>query len=172
MEQTNVVIAFYSRYGATEKLALNLGLGVLQARGTPRFRRIADLASPSAIDADPEWKTNLARMKIEYVAPRPGDPKLADVLVLVTPGDETLEVSEFVKSLATDGSLKGKIAAPVCTRNRGASFATLAEAIAPTGMIVVPPLVSDDPVDAARRHGIELVKMARAAKSSSLGSQI
>src|SRR5262249_25017171 len=114
VEQINVVIAFYSRYCATEKLALSVGLGVLQARATPRFRRIPDLAPPAVIDVDPEWTKNLARMKIEYVAPRPGDPKLADVLVLVTPGDETTEVLEFVKSLAKDGSLKGKIAAPVC----------------------------------------------------------
>jgi hypothetical protein len=177
MEQTNVVIAFYSRHGVTEKLALNVGLGVLQARGTPRFRRIADLAPSSVSDADPEWKKNLARMKIEYVAPRPGDPKLADVLVLVTPGDETIEVLEFVKSLAMDGSLKGRIAAPVCARNRGASFAALAEALAPTGMTVMPPPVpvsddADDVADAARRHGAELVRMARAAKDPRPGSQL
>jgi hypothetical protein len=166
MDQINVVIAFYSRYCETEKLALNVGLGVLQARGTPRFRRIADSAPPSTIDADPEWKKNLARMKIEYVAPRPGDPKIADVLVLVTPGDETTEVLQYAKSLATDGSLQGKIAAPVCTRNREASFAALAEALAPTRMIVVPQLASDDPADAARRHGTALVERVRLAKSA------
>lgn len=166
MDQINVVIAFYSRYCETEKLALNVGLGVLQARGTPRFRRIADLAPQSTIDADPEWKKNLARMKIEYVAPRPGDPKLADVLVLLAPGDETAEVLQYAKSLAADGSLKGKIAAPICTRNRDASFAALAAALAPTGMIVVPPLVSDDPTDAARRHGTVLVERVRSAKSA------
>lgn len=170
MAQINVVIAFYSRYCDTEKLALSVGLGVLQARATPRFRRISDLAPQSVIDTDPEWKKNLARMKIEYVAPRPGDPKLADVLVLLTPGDETTEVLGFVKSLATDGSLKGKIAAPVCARNREASFRALAAALAPTGMTVVPPLASDDLADAARRHGTELVNMARAAKSASTAS--
>jgi len=170
MEQINIVIAFYSRYCATERLALSVGLGVLQARATPRFRRIPDLAPQSVIDVDPEWKKNLARMKIEYVAPRPGDPKLADVLVLVTPGDETTEVLQFATSLATDGSLRGKIAAPVCTKNREASFAALSAALAPTGMTVVPPLVSDDPADAARKHGIELVNMARSAKSARAGS--
>ena len=37
METINVVIAFYSRYCESEKLALSVGLGVLQARATPRF---------------------------------------------------------------------------------------------------------------------------------------
>jgi NAD(P)H dehydrogenase (quinone) len=164
MEQVNVVIAFYSRYCETEKLALNLGLGVLQARATPRFRRIPDLAPQAVIDADPEWKKNLARMKIEYVVPRPGDPKLADVLVLATPGDDTAEVLEFAKQLATDGSLKGKFAAPLCARNREATVAALSAIIAPTGMIVVEPPLSDDPAEAARLFGTELVRMARDAK--------
>ena len=108
MQQINVVIAFYSRYCETEKLALNVGLGVLQARATPRFRRLADLATPEAIDADEIWKNNLRRMKIEYVAPRPGDAKLADVLVLLTPGYETCEVLRYVETLPTDEEVTGE----------------------------------------------------------------
>lgn len=165
MQPINVVIAFYSRYCETEKLALNLGLGVLQARATPRFRRLADLSPLEAIEADERWKTNLQRFKIEYVAPRPGDPKIADVLVLLTPGDETVEVETYVQSLATDGSLAGKIAAPIATRNQEGALAPLYPAIARTGMIMVPPLTSGDPQDAVRRHGSALVKMARALKA-------
>jgi hypothetical protein len=166
MEQINVVIAFYSRYCETESLALNLGLGVLQARATPRFRRLADLTPPSEIEADERWKKNLERFKIEYVAPRPGDPKLADVLVLLTPGDETVEVEQYVQSLATDGSLAGKIAAPIAARNQEQALVPIYTAVARTGMIIVPPLNSDDPKDAVRRHGAALVKMARALKAA------
>ena len=166
MEAINVVIAFYSRYCETEKLALNLGLGVLQARGTPRFRRIADLADPAVIDADEARKNNLRRFKIEYVAPRPGDPKLADVLVLLTPGDETVEVQRFTESLAADGSLAGKIAAPMATRNQAATLAPIYAAIAQTGMMIVPLPPSGDAADRARAHGVALVKMARALKAS------
>jgi len=166
METINVVIAFYSRYCESEKLALSVGLGVLQARATPRFRRIPDLAEASAIDADETWKNNLRRMKIEYVAPRPGDPKLADVLVLVTPGDETVEVLRFVESLATDGSLAGKIAAPMATRNPEKALAPIYAAVARAGMTIVPLLPSDDAADTARAHGTALVNMARALKSS------
>src|SRR5208283_521305 len=122
MEQINVVIAFYSRYCETESLALNLGLGVLQAGATPRFRRLADLTAPSEIEADERWKKNLERFKIEYVAPRPGDPKLADVLVLVAPGDETTEVLRYAELLATDGSMAGKIAAPMAAENQDESL--------------------------------------------------
>ena len=166
MEQINVVIAFYSRYCETESLALNLGLGVLQARATPRFRRIADLPPLSEIEADEVWKKNLERFKIEYVAPRPGDPKIADVLVLLTPGDETVEVQQFAESLATDGSLAGKIAAPIAARNQEQALAPIYTTIARTGMIIVPPLTSDDPKDAVRRHGSALVKIARALKAA------
>ena len=166
MEQINVVIAFYSRYCKTESLALSVGLGVLQAKATPRFRRLADLAPESTIDADPLWKNNLSRFKIEYVAPRPGDPKLADVLVLVTPGDETTEVLRYAESLATDGSLAGKIAAPMATSNLEESLMRIYAAVARTGMIIVPPLTSGDPADAARRHGAALVKLARVLKTA------
>jgi hypothetical protein len=166
MEQINVVIAFYSRYCETENLALNLGLGVLQARATPRFRRLADLAPIEMIEADDRWKTNLERFKIEFVAPRPGDPKIADVLVLLTPGDETVEVQQFAESLATDGSLAGKIAAPIATRNREEALARLYPAIARTGMIMVPPLPFEDPQEAVRLHGAALVKVARALKAA------
>ncbi len=165
MDPINVVIAFYSRYCETESLALNLGLGVLQARATPRFRRLADLTPVEQIATDERWAKNLERFKIEYVAPRPGDPKLADVLVLLTPGDETAEVEQFAQGLAADGSLAGKIAAPVATRNQEQALAPIYAAVARTGMIMVPPLQSDDPKDAARRHGAALVKMARALKA-------
>jgi hypothetical protein len=165
MEQINVVIAFYSRYCETENLALAVGLGVLQAKATPRFRRIPDLAPASIIEEDDRWRKNLERMKIEYVAPRPGDPKLADVLVLATPGDETCEVERYLETLATDGSLAGRIAAPVATRNREKALPPIYAAIARTAMIIVPPLISDDSTDGARRHGAALVRMARVLKA-------
>jgi len=166
MEQINVVIAFYSRYCKAESLALSVGLGVLQARATPRFRRLADAAPAEAIEADERWKTNLRRFKIEYVAPRSGDPKLADVLVLVAPGDETTEVLRYAELLATDGSMAGKIAAPMAAENPDESLIPIYAAVARTGMIIVPPLKSDDPADAARRHGAALVKMARVLKAA------
>lgn len=168
-EPINVVIAFYSRYGATEKLALNVGLGVLQARATPRFRRIADLADPAAIEADEVWQNNLRRMKIEYVAPRPADPKIADVLVLLTPGNEahgdTSEVLRYVESLPADGSLAGKIAAPIATRHPE-TLAPIYAAVAKTGMIMVPFLPPADALSAACAHGTTLVKMARTLKTA------
>jgi NAD(P)H dehydrogenase (quinone) len=165
MQPINVVIAFYSRYCETEKLALAVGLGVLEARATPRFRRIPDLAPASLIEQDERWNKNLERMKSEYVAPRPGDPQLADVLVLATPGDETREVERYLETLAADGSLAGKIAAPVSARNREQALPPIFASLARTGMIVVPPPISGDPGDAVRRHGSSLVKMARALKT-------
>ena len=63
--QVNVMVVFYSRYGATEKLALAGGLGAIQARGNLRLRRLADLADPKQIAGDAEWSTNLQRMSRE-----------------------------------------------------------------------------------------------------------
>jgi hypothetical protein len=161
----SVVIAFYSRYCETEKLALNVGLGVLQARGTPRFRRIADLADSAAIDADEAWKRNLQRMKIEYVPPRPGDPKLADVLVLLTPGDETTEAVRYAESLPVDGSMAGRIAAPIATRNPAGALGPIYAAVARAGMTIVPFMPSADVLTSACAHGTALVQMARALKA-------
>ena len=83
--QVNVMVVFYSRYGATEKLALAGGLGAIQARGNLRLRRLADLADPKQIAGDAEWSTNLQRMSREYIAPRPIDLAWADVVMLAAP---------------------------------------------------------------------------------------
>jgi hypothetical protein len=88
------------------------------------------------------------------------------VLVLLTPGDETVEVGQYVQSLATDGSLAGRIAAPIATRNQEQALAPIYTVVARTGMIIVPPLNSGDPKDAVRRHGAALVKIARALKAA------
>jgi hypothetical protein len=120
------------------------------------------------IDADEAWKSNLRRFKIEYVAPRPGDPKLADVLVLLTPGDETVEVLRFAHGLATDGSLAGKIAAPLATRNPESALEPIYAAVARAGMTIVPFRAEGNVPDAARAHGTALVKMARAWKQGAV----
>jgi hypothetical protein len=109
----NVLVAFYSRYGKAEQLALAAGVGAIQARANIRLRRVADLAEAKLIQADSEWTTHLDRMNRDYVVPRPADPVWADVIVLAGPEDSPRELEQYVASLPSVGSMTGKIAAPL-----------------------------------------------------------
>ena len=80
MTPVNVLVAFYSRYGKAEQLALAAGVGAIQTRANIRLRRVADLAEAKLIQADSEWTTYLDRMNRDYVVPRPADPVWADVI--------------------------------------------------------------------------------------------
>ena len=51
MLEVNVVVVFYSRYGATEQLALAAGVGAVQAHANIRLRRLKDLADPILLRA-------------------------------------------------------------------------------------------------------------------------
>ena len=97
--QLNVMVVFYSRYGATERLALAGGLGAIQARGNLRLRRLADLADASQIAQDLAWSANLQRMTPEYIAPRPIDLEWADVVMLAAP-EACPEMAAFLAALA------------------------------------------------------------------------
>ena len=175
MTNVNVVVAFYSRYGKAEQLALAAGVGAIQARGNIRLRRLADLADPKTIQADSEWTAHLDRMNRDYVVPRPADPVWADVIVLVTPEDSPGELQRYVASLPSLGSMAGKIAAPFTSghgESQGESESVLASIYAlsaAAGLIVVPaPRNEGDPIAAAREHGRRVAQLARALKDAGL----
>lgn len=165
MADLNVLVVFYSRYGKAEKLALAAGVGAIQAKANIRLRRVADLATPATIEADPAWKDNLDRMNMDYVTPRPADPVWADVVVLATPADSSAEIATYVASLPTVCSTDGKIAAPLGPGQSEASLATIYAAAAGAGLIVVPAMRDEgDAVASARAHGQRVSQMARALK--------
>jgi hypothetical protein len=100
----NVVVVFYSRYGATEQLALAAGVGAVQARANIRLRRLKDLAEPETIARDPSWVENLERMNRDYIAPREIDVDWADVLLVASCPDSLRETEKYVEELlATPG---------------------------------------------------------------------
>jgi hypothetical protein len=113
MTPLNVLVVFYSRYGITEQLALAAGVGVIQMRGSPRLRRLPDLADAEAIRADAVWSENLERMKKDYIAPREVDAQWARVLILAAPRDATREMERYLESAGD--VLRGKVAAVVGT---------------------------------------------------------
>jgi NAD(P)H dehydrogenase (quinone) len=161
----NVLVAFYSRYGKTEQLALAAGVGAIQARANIRLRRLADLADPKTIQADSEWTAHLDRMNRDYVVPRPADPVWADVIVLVAPEDSPGEMQRYVESLPSLGSMAGKIAAPLTSGRSESVLASIYALSAVAGLIVVPaPREEGNAIGAARTHGRHIASMARALK--------
>lgn len=165
MTDVNVLVTFYSRYGKTEKLALAAGLGAIQAKANIRLRRIADLADPETIQADPEWKRSLDRMNRDYVAPRPADSAWADVLLLATPEESSVELETYVSSLRSVGPMAGKIAAPLASGNRQSALEPIYALAACAGLIVVPaPAHSGDAIANARTYGRRVSQMAHVLK--------
>ena len=168
MGDINTLVVFYSRYGATEKLALAAGLGAIQADANIRLRRIADRADAATIAADVNWKKNLDRMNRDYVAPRPADPVWADVIILATPAESSSEVESYVASLSSLGSMNGKLAAPLSPGNRESALKPIYSAAAYCGLVVTPcGQSSDDPIVTATSFGQHVTEMARALKKGS-----
>jgi hypothetical protein len=165
MAEVNVLVVFYSRYGKAEQLALAAGLGAIQTKSNIRLRRVADLADPATIAADPAWKQNLDRMNMDYVAPRPADPVWADVIILATPEDSSAEVQRYVGLLPSLGAMAGKIAAPLAPGNNTSALKPIYAAAACAGLIVAPAQTpSSDGVASARAYGRLVSLMARALK--------
>lgn len=168
MTDVNVLVVFYSRYGKTEQLALAAGVGAIQAKAGIRLRRIADAADAKTIQADPEWMQNLDRMNMDYVAPRPADPIWADVIVLATPADSSIEVERYVDSLRSLGSMTDKIAAPLASGHGESALTPIYALAARAGLIVVPaPADAGDATATARAYGRRVSQMARALKNRS-----
>jgi hypothetical protein len=100
----NVVVVFYSRYGATEQLALAAGVGAVQAHANIRMRRLKDLADAETIARDPRWTENLERMNRDYIAPREVDVDWASVLLVASCPESLRETEQYVEALlATPG---------------------------------------------------------------------
>jgi len=95
----NVVVVFYSRYGATEQLALAAGVGAVQAHANIRLRRLKDLADAETIARDPRWVENLERMNRDYIAPREIDADWAEVLLVASCPDSLRETEQYVEAL-------------------------------------------------------------------------
>ena len=166
MGDINALVVFYSRYGKAEKLALAAGLGAIQADANIRLRRVADSADAATITADADWQKNLDRMNRDYVVPRPADPTWADVIILATPAESAVEIEDYVVSLATLGSMTGKIAAPLAPGNRQSALTPIATAAERCGLVVAACGDGDYPIDTARLFGQRVTEMARSRKQT------
>jgi NAD(P)H dehydrogenase (quinone) len=85
VDDVNVLVVFYSRTGSTERLAVWIAEGAIQAGAKIRLRRARDLMPADVISQFPEWAENGERMDKEYAAPRVPDAQWADAIIVGTP---------------------------------------------------------------------------------------
>ena len=115
MANANVLIAFYSRGGSTERLANGVAEGAAGAGAEVRMRRARDIVSEDIIKSVPGWAENRDRMYKEYQAPTVDDVLWADAIIFGSPtrfGNVCAELKAFVDSLGGPwfkGQLNGKV---------------------------------------------------------------
>ena len=101
----NVLVVFWSRFGATERLALAAAVGAVQGRANIRLRWLRE---ESCEESSPGWKETRARMEREYIAPRAVDLEWANGIVLATPARISADAAEW-QAFFNLGSLRGKV---------------------------------------------------------------
>ncbi len=147
--QPNVLIAFYSRNGATEALANAVAEGARAAGAEVRLRRARELVGPEVTDRVPGWTEAAARMSDAYPAPTDDDAVWADAIVLGTPtrfGAATSELRAYLDSLGGvwfQGKLNGKAGSVfgASSSRHGGNESTLLSVyntFAHLGLIIVP----------------------------------
>jgi len=146
---TNVLIAFYSRNGATETLAKALAEGALAEGAEVRLRRARDIVGPEVMAQVPGWAESAARMDALYQAPTAEEIDWADAIVFGSPtryGAVAAELKAYIDSLGGawfQGKFNGKAGSAfsaTMTHHGGAESTTLSlyPIMAHLGLIIVP----------------------------------
>ena len=146
---TNVLIAFYSRNGATEALANAVAEGARTAGAAVRLRRAREFVGQAVIDRVPGWSAAAARMNAAYDAPTEEDAVWADAIIFGTPtrfGAPASELRAYIDSLGGvwfQGKLNGKAggAFGATSSRHGGNESTLLSiynTFAHLGLVIVP----------------------------------
>ena len=161
----NILIVFYSTKGETERLALAVGVGAIQAHGGIRLRRLPPGPEVQSSDMSAEQRENFERMSRDYSPPRPADVEWADALILVTSRDGRGHLDAYLERLPAIASLEGRIAAPLITDAVPEVLRPIYAAAAVAGMIVLPmPGRALESVEARHAFGRQVVTVTRALK--------
>ncbi len=110
----NLLIAFYSRGGVTETLALGAAEGARTAGAEVRLRRVHDIVSEEIKAKVSGWKEHSERMIAAYGPPTVEDATWADGILFGTPtrfGNVSAELKAYIDSLGgiwVKGGLNGK----------------------------------------------------------------
>ena len=181
MDDVNVLVTFYSRTGATERLAVWIAEGAIQAGAKIRLRRARDLMPEEVIRRFPEWAENRERMDKEYAAPRQADAEWADAIIVGTPDRDSFvstELKAYIDLLALSdperkfGRKIGSVFTSTYNQAVGKQSALLdAERILlELGLIVAPPSRTisggsdDNEFELAHAHGTKVTEIARAIR--------
>src|SRR4051794_22278337 len=116
MDDVNMLVVFYSKTGLTERLAVLLAEGAIQAGAKIRLRRSRDLLPEEFIAADEAWRSERDRMEKEFAAPRLEDVAWADVIAFGTPaaiGGVSVELGATLSQIGTLG--RGSLARKAAT---------------------------------------------------------
>jgi NAD(P)H dehydrogenase (quinone) len=157
---TNILIAFYSRNGATEALAKSIATGATAAGGEVRLRRAREFVGPDVMASAPGWTENAARMNALYEPPTAADAEWADAILFGTPtrfGNMASELKAYIDSLGGlwfQGKLNGKAGgafASTSTTHGGneSTILSLYNPMAHLGLILVPTGYADAAMFAA-----------------------
>jgi NAD(P)H dehydrogenase (quinone) len=110
----NLLIAFYSRGGVTEKLAQSIAEGAKAAGAEVRLRRAADIVTEEIKAKVSGWKEHEERMTKAYGVPTAEDAVWADGILFGSPtrfGNVSAELKAYIDSLGGlwfQGALNGK----------------------------------------------------------------
>src|SRR6266478_7424830 len=147
--KANILVAFYSRDGSVEALAIAVSEGAREAGAEVGLRRVPDIVSTAVMAKVPGWEERSKRMLAEYGAPTPADVEWADGIIFGTPtrfGNTSAELKAFIDSLGGlwfQGKLNGK-AAGAFTSTAGphggneTTLISLYNPMAHLGLVLVP----------------------------------
>lgn len=149
MSKPKILIAFYSRKGSGEALALAIAEGARAAGAEVRLRRARELAGPEAMALAPGWAEAAAAMNETYPAATPDDAVWADAIVLGTPtrfGSIASELKAYIDGLGGvwfQGKLNGKLGSvfgSTSSKHGGneSTLLSLYNVLAHLGLIIVP----------------------------------
>lgn len=156
MGTVQVLVAFYSRDGSTEKLAQAIAEGARSEGAEVTLRRAREVVGRDVMAHAPGWAEKADRLNAQYEAPTPADAEGADAIIFGTPtrfGNVSSELKAYIDSLGGlwfQGKLVGKAGSAFTSTSsthggNESTIISLYNPMAHLGLILVP-LGYGDPV--------------------------
>ena len=154
-DPTRLLIAFYSRNGSVERLAIAAADAAREAGAEVRMRRAREVADEEAMSHAEGWLENARRQNTLYEAPTKDDAEWADGILFGTPcyfGAMATELKNFLDQLGPQwkrGALAGKTGgafAAASWPHGGTEVVTLSmyAPMAHLGMVILPTGYTDE----------------------------
>jgi len=179
MPDINVLIAFYSRTGVTEALAVAVAEGAAKEGAEVRLRRAREVVGQEIMAQAPGWAESAEAMNARHPAPTAEDAAWADAIIFGTPtrfGNMASELKAYIDGLGglwAQGALNNKAGSVFCSTStpHGGNEATLLATYIPLahlGLIIVPTGYADPVMfKAGTPYGASSVSLNQAKLPSS-----